>query len=162
MLHLIARLVPAPLHRLGYRVAFRLRKTWLRLSRARIHGCTMIARDGAGRVLLVRHSYGSGLWSFPGGGMNRHEEPLAAVLREFAEELGCTVSDPLYLGTLSEDYHGGRNQSRVFTGLIAGEPRPDMRELVAARFFALDALPEQISRTVAPQLALLDQTLQQR
>ncbi|MEO5706752.1 MAG: NUDIX domain-containing protein [Alteraurantiacibacter sp.] len=149
-------LIPAPLHRLGYRAAHRLRAAWLGLTRQTIHGCTMIARDAEGRVLLVRHSYGTGLWSFPGGGMNRSEEPLAAALREFAEELGCTVSDPRHLGTLDEDYHGARNVAHVFTGLIAGEPRPDMRELVAARFFALDELPPGIARTVAPRLALLN------
>lgn len=153
MLHLI----PAPLHRQGYRLAFRLRKAWLGLTRQTIHGCSMIARDGEGRVLLVRHSYGSGLWAFPGGGLNRGEEPLAAALREFAEELGCMVSEPRQLGTLEEDYHGARNVAHVFTGLIAGEPRPDMRELVDARFFALDALPEQTSRTVATRLAFLQQ-----
>lgn len=157
MLHLIARVLPAPLHRLGYRVAFRLRKAWLGLTGQTIHGCTMIARDAAGRVLLVRHSYGSTHWSFPGGGMNKGEDPLAAALREFTEELGCTVSDPRHLGTLGEAYHGAHNVAHVFTGLIAGEPRPDMRELVDARFFALDDLPPDTSRSVFPRLALLQQ-----
>ncbi len=153
MLHLI----PAPLHRAAYRLAHRVRVRWLRWSGRTIHGCSMIARDDQGRVLLVRHSYGTGLWAFPGGGMNRGEEPLAAALREFTEELGCTVSDPRHLGTLDEDYHGARNVAHVFTGLVAGEPRPDMRELVDAQFFAVDDLPERTSRTVAPRLALLQQ-----
>jgi 8-oxo-dGTP pyrophosphatase MutT (NUDIX family) len=152
VLHLI---LPAPVHRQAYRLAHRLRVRWLRWSARTIHGCSMIARDAAGRVLLVRHSYGTGLWAFPGGGLNRGEEPLAAAVREFAEELRCSVAAPVRLGTLEEDYHGALNVAHVFTGLIAGEPRPDMREIVEARFFALDALPEGLSRTVAPRLALL-------
>lgn len=154
MLHLI---LPAPAHRLAYRLAHRLRTRWLRWSGITIHGCSMIARDDQGRVLLVRHSYGTGLWAFPGGGLNKGEEPLAGAIREFAEELHCGVSDPVHLGTLEEDYHGARNVAHVFGGMIAGEPRPDMREIVEARFFAPDALPDAISRTVAPRLALLQQ-----
>ena len=41
--------------------------------------------------------------------------------------------DPVHLGTLGEDYHGGNNVAYVFTGLIDGKPRPDMREIVEAR-----------------------------
>lgn len=154
MLHLI---LPAPLHRLAYRLAHWLRVRWLRWSGRTIHGASMIARDGAGRVLLVRHSYGSRLWAFPGGGLDRGEDPLAGAVREFAEELGCSVTSPVHLGTLEENFHGAHNVAHVFSGLIAGEPRPDMREIVEARFFAPDDLPQGLSRTVRPRLALLQQ-----
>lgn len=155
--HVLHLILPAAVHRLAYRLAHRVRTRWLRWTGQTIHGCSMIAADGQGRVLLVRHSYGTGLWGFPGGGLSRGEEPLAGALREFAEELRCTVRDPVHLGTLDEDYHGARNVAHVFTGLIEGQPRPDMREIVEARFFAPDDLPERLSRTVAPRLALLQQ-----
>lgn len=151
MLHLI----PAPLHRLLYRLAHWGRARWLRVSRREVHGCSMIARDAAGRVLLVRHSYGAPVWSFPGGGMAKGEDPALAVRREFAEELRSEVTGLTHLGTLDELYHGARNVAHVFTGLIVGEPRPDMREIVEARFFALDALPDGLSRTVAARVTLL-------
>ena len=153
MLHLI---LPPALHRQAYRVAFHVRRHWLRLFVGEIRGCSVIARDGAGRVLLVRHSYGSGLWCFPGGGINRGEEPQAAAHREFAEELGCAISQVQAIGVLEEDYHGTRNVAHVFTGLVAGDPRPDRREIVEARFFARDALPQPIAASVTRRLALLD------
>lgn len=151
MLHLI----PAPLHRALYRIAHRVRRRWQRHLYSEIHGCSVIAHDGEGRVLLVRHSYGAAVWAFPGGGIAPSEDPLAGAMREFSEELGCTISDARYLGMLDEQFHGMRNVAHIFAGLIEGDPRPDMRELVAARFFALDDLPDDCARTVAPRLALL-------
>jgi ADP-ribose pyrophosphatase YjhB (NUDIX family) len=151
MLHLI----PAPLHRLLYRWAHRARKRWLRLRGGTVRGCSIIACDGEGRVLLVRHSYGSGLWSLPGGGLGRSEDPLAGAYREFAEELGCGLVGLRHVATLDETYHGARHEAYVVTGLVDGTPRPDRREIVEARFFALDELPQDKVRVVAERLALL-------
>ena len=47
------------------------------------------AFDGAGRVVLVRHTYSPG-WRLPGGGIKRREAPRAAILRELREEIGLT------------------------------------------------------------------------
>ncbi len=151
MLHLI----PAPVHRALYRLAHQLRRRWLRMVGGEVQGCSIIARDAEGRVLLVRHSYGSQAWSFPGGGMKKGEDVLAAASREFAEELRCGLIDPQHLGTLDEHFHGARNLAHVVTGLADGEPRPDMREVVEARFFALEAMPDGVSRTVAVRLRML-------
>lgn len=151
MLHLI----PPRLHRALYRLAHRARRQWLRLRGGEVHGCAIIARDGQGRVLLVRHSYGSRQWAFPGGGMKKGEDVLVAAAREFAEELRCGLRDPQHLGTLDEEFHGARNLAHVVTGLADGAPRPDMREVVEARFFAVDALPDGTSRSVAVRLRML-------
>src|SRR5690606_8180249 len=61
MLHLI----PAPLHRLLYRIADRLRRQWWKVRRPTRNSVLVIAFDGAGRVLLVRHSYGPPVWALP-------------------------------------------------------------------------------------------------
>jgi 8-oxo-dGTP pyrophosphatase MutT (NUDIX family) len=141
MLHLIARLLPPPLHRLGYRLAHWARKRWWRLSRARFAGCRVLAFDAEGRVLLVRHSYGSGGWMPPGGGLRRGEDPLAAAARELREETGCRLSGAWRLAVAEEAVHGGTNVVHIVAGSAAGTPAPDRREIVAAGFFAPDALP---------------------
>ncbi|MFB0613779.1 NUDIX domain-containing protein [Aurantiacibacter poecillastricola] len=153
MLHLI----PAPLHRALYRLGHGLRRIFLRHFKGEVHGCCVIGRDGEGRVLLVRHSYGPAVWAFPGGGMRKDEDGEAAALRELHEELRCTLAEPVRLGHLEDMYLGSRNRVQVFTGLIQGEPRPDMREVVEARFFALDMLPDNTSRTVRDRVHLLEQ-----
>ena len=151
MLHLI----PAPLHRVLYRIGHGLRRVFLRHLVGEVHGCCIIGRDERGRILLVRHSYGPPVWALPGGGIRKGEDPQAAALRELQEELGCTLAGPVHLGMQSNEFLGSTNHVQVFTGLLAGQPTPDMREVVECRFFALDDLPERRSRTVAYRIAML-------
>ncbi|MEO6387881.1 MAG: NUDIX domain-containing protein [Croceibacterium sp.] len=146
-------LIPAPLHRALYRVADRTRRRWWRIRKPTRSSVIVAAFDNAGRVLLVRHSYGPPLWVLPGGGIDRGEAPLAAAVREFAEELGCALDDvrPLRDATLEDS--GSLDHLHVFLAQIAGVPRPDMREIVAAEFYALDALPSRTGRQAAAWVA---------
>jgi 8-oxo-dGTP pyrophosphatase MutT (NUDIX family) len=141
MLHLI----PASLHRQGYRLAHAIRKRWWRIRKPRTCGCRVLAFDAAGRVLLVRHSYGSGNWMAPGGGLGRGEEPLRAAGRELREETGCGLEGAWQLTLVEEPLHGATNVVHVVAGSASGTPVPDGREVVEARFFAPDALPQPMS-----------------
>lgn len=58
-------------------------------------GLALVRGDGAAREVLLVHPGGpfwakkeEGAWSLPKGLLDRGEEPLAAALREFAEEVG--------------------------------------------------------------------------
>jgi 8-oxo-dGTP diphosphatase len=54
-----------------------------------------VCRDEQGRVLLVRQAPGTaneGAWQLPGGGVDHGEDPLRALVREFGEETGLTIS----------------------------------------------------------------------
>lgn len=135
------RLIPAPLHRAGYVMAHAVRLRWWRITRARLLGCRVLAFDDAGRVLLVRHSYGSRRWMLPGGGLGRRENPLDGARRELAEETGCALHDARLLLTVDEPLYGTVNRVHLVAGWIDGTPRGDGREVVAAALFDPASLP---------------------
>ncbi|GAB4314037.1 MAG: 8-oxo-dGTP diphosphatase MutT [Candidatus Sumerlaeia bacterium] len=59
----------------------------------RIVSAAIIREDG--RYLIAQRPPGDpyeGLWEFPGGKVRIGEDPRAALVRECAEELGCTVT----------------------------------------------------------------------
>lgn len=140
---ILARL-PAPLHRVALRGAHGLRKTWWRVRRPNLEGCRILALDEAGRVLLVRHSYGRPDWMPPGGGLKRGEDPIPASLREFSEELGCALIDARLVDVVQDRLHGAGNKVHIVVGRCLDTPRPDLREITHAAFFAPDALPEDL------------------
>lgn len=112
----------------------------------------MLAFDEAGRLLLIRHSYGSGNWMLPGGGIARGEEPLKAARRELAEETGCSLRGAFVHSVVEEPLYGTTNRVHMIAGMAAGHPRPDGREIIQLGFFARDALPQQLSPAVVNQI----------
>ena len=149
MLHLI----PAPLHRLALRVGHRLRKRWYRVTGRSATGVSVIGIDDAGRILLVRHGYGSGRWALPGGGVGRNEDPHACARREMGEELGCELDDLKLVGQFDDLFYGAPHHNLVFTCRFVGDPAADGREIVEVGWFARDGLPPDVVRFVFDRLA---------
>jgi len=158
MLYLIAEAVlgrcPAPLHRFVLRWAHRVRVIWWRWRKPTLTACRVLAFDEAGRVLLVRHSYGTPRWMPPGGGIKGDEDPLIASAREFREELGCELDQLRLVTVMADRFHGAGNKVFVVAGQCQGQPKADQREIAEAGFFAPDALPEDTVPLVAQQMPL--------
>lgn len=123
------------------------------------HGLTLgvrvIATDGEGRVLLVRHSYAAG-WHLPGGGVDAGESAEQAARRELAEETGAVVDGPLHLhGVFFNPKVGGRDHVVCYRATCTrrnGAWAPNL-EIRAADFFPPDALPDELSPATARRLA---------
>jgi 8-oxo-dGTP pyrophosphatase MutT (NUDIX family) len=118
-------------------------------------GVRGVAIDALGRVLLVKHSYVAG-WHFPGGGVEVGETCESALARELEEEAKIAVDAPTRLHGLFFNIHVSRRDHVavyiVRNFRVLGERAPD-REILAARFFALDALPEDTTRATRARLA---------
>ncbi|MFN3516284.1 MAG: NUDIX domain-containing protein [Novosphingobium sp.] len=138
-------LIPAPLHRAALRLAHAVRRRWWRLAQVQLNGCRIVAFDDAGRILLIRHSYGSGNWMLPGGGIGRREDPLDAAARELVEETGCRLENARLFAVVEEPLYGTVNRVHLVTGRALGTPCGDGREVIELGFFASDSLPAPLS-----------------
>lgn len=134
------RLIPAGLHRLALRVAWRARQRWRRFARPDIRGVGVLVRDEAGRVLLVRHSYGPQGWAVPGGGLGGAEDPAEGARREMQEELSLSLKELRLLDERVETMAGCSHTGYLFHALGEGDPQADGREICEARWFALSDL----------------------
>lgn len=102
---------------------------------------TAVVIEREGRVLMVRRATepGLGLWSLPGGYVDRGEVVEAAAAREVLEETGLEVSIQGLVGLFSEPGHPvilAAYKGRV----VGGEPVPGP-EVTALDFFYTDHLP---------------------
>ena len=152
MLHVIEKLLPAPLHRALLPLAFRIRHRWRRWRKAELAGCCVVISDLAGGVLLLRHSYGPQVWALPGGGIGKGEDPQHAARREVQEELGMKLGKLHDLGTIQEEVSGSLHTAYLFAATCDARPKPDKREVVDARFFPTHSRPEPLGRITRQRL----------
>lgn len=117
-------------------------RAWWRMRRPMTLGVRGIACDEAGRVLLVRHTYAKG-WHFPGGGVERGETAVDALIREMAEEGGVAVKGEPELIGLYSNHAVFPNDHIALYRVREWEPcAPTIDHEIAERgFFAPDALP---------------------
>lgn len=132
------RLLSRVWHRLAGRYQWRL--LWLTQAKFMV-GVAGVVFDGSGQVLLLRHRFWpQGSWGLPGGYAHRREVLSDALARELAEETGYRIDQVMLLEVVS----GYRMRMEVvFTARLAGGRfERDEREVLEARFFDPDALPE--------------------
>lgn len=105
----------------------------------KVAAVTIISRGG--KVLLVRRANqpGYGLWSVPGGYVDRGEVVEEAAVREVQEETGLEVEIDRLLGLYSE---AGRPVIvAAFAGVEQGGELKPGPEALDVGFFSLDNLP---------------------
>ena len=110
---------------------------------------SVLPRDGAGRILLVR-LIDSGNWATIGGAVEPGESPRDGAVREAAEEAGVTVELGAILGVFGGPeyrvtYPNGDESAYVVTvfdaSVVDGVPRPDEDETSEVGWFRPDELP---------------------
>ncbi|MEO9901442.1 MULTISPECIES: NUDIX domain-containing protein [Alphaproteobacteria] len=121
-------------------------------------GVRVLVRNTDGAVLLVRHSYLPG-WYLPGGGVDKGETMATAAARELVEEVGIRCSaPPKLLGIYLNREAFGRDHIGFYEALSWVETADFMQpntEILEARFFALDQLPEDATAATRRRLSEL-------
>lgn len=146
--------LPAPLHRALMPLAHAVRHRWRRWRKTPIAGVSVIVTNIGGDVLLLKHSYGPAVWSLPGGGLARGEDPMDAARREVREELGVELARIVPVGKLEEVLSGSPHTAHIFAAVCDQRPRPDGREVTEARFFPSHSLPEPLGTTTRARIAV--------
>ena len=111
-----------------------------------------LVHDDDGRLLVVRRGRepGRGLWSVPGGRVERGETDVVAVEREVLEETGLHVTVGLRVGTVVRDGLGGdlydiRDYAcsvSVVTSPIAGDDADEVRWVTRSELAELNLVDE--------------------
>lgn len=87
--------------------------------------CALIEIDG--KVLVAQRPLGkhlAGQWEFPGGKIEPHESPTAAVHREIKEELGCTLTITASLPPVTHAYPEATIQLHPFIAKLSPDSSP--------------------------------------
>jgi 8-oxo-dGTP diphosphatase len=106
-----------------------------------IVGVSGVVFDEQKRILLLRHRYWKpGSWGLPGGYVEHQEKLEEALCRELREETGYQMQVHALLRLVS-GYKLRLEASFVGT-LIGGDLHLDRKEVIEARFFAVDELPK--------------------
>lgn len=122
-------------------------RLWWRMRRGMTLGVRGIACDEAGHVLLVRHTYAQG-WHLPGGGVESGETATFAITREMAEEGGVEAAAPPQLIGFYANHANFPNDHIALYRFDAWRPCPPQaaNEIAERGFFALDALPDGVTK----------------
>ncbi|MBB4686065.1 NUDIX hydrolase [Amycolatopsis jiangsuensis] len=100
-----------------------------------------IVVDDLGRLLLIQrgHDPGKGLWSLPGGRVEKGETDAEAVVRELREETGLDVTPHTLIGAVVRGHYAINDyECTVSSGtLTAGDDAADARWVDSAELVAM-------------------------
>ncbi len=119
--------------------------------------------DEEGRILLLEHVFrpDSG-WGIPGGFLARREQPPEGLRRELREEISVEIEDVEFL--FARTLPRPKQVEIYFRARVVGDPTPSSFEIKRAEWFALDELPEELSkdqrRLIQRALALSEKSKQ--
>ena len=126
------------------------------LSRPMTLGARVMLFNQAGEICLIKHGYVAG-WQFPGGGVDSGETIEAAAIRELAEEAGFKPTQPMTLFAVYRNEKASKRDHVLLYICRASEPiagfEIDGREIIDCRFFAPDALPDDVTGSTTRRIA---------
>lgn len=135
---------------------FLLGRLYWFLFRPKTYGVKCVI-EHEGRYLYVRNTYGSGKWTFPGGGVKRGENTKDAIVREVYEEVGISLTDLRHIGKFEHTNDYKRDTVDVFYAEVKTEEcERNKWEISEVRWFDKMETPEDVSAVVPKILDLCE------
>lgn len=129
--------------------------TYFLLRRPMTLGVRAVVLDETGRyVFLVRHTYVNG-WHLPGGGVERGETFMQALIKELHEEGNIKLTGAAQLFGLYKNSHvSNRDHVALYICRSVRQTKAHSAdwEIAEARFFPLDALPDGVTAATKRRL----------
>ena len=128
-------------------ILLKIRRLYWRIVKPKTRGVRAILVNSDGKILLVRHKYGTG-WFLPGGKSRRNEADEIALARELSEELGARDLQKMQkLGEYENKQEGKRDTIVVFMIHNFSLPRTEKKhfEIDQIVFFDPASLPKETS-----------------
>lgn len=108
------------------------------------------------KILMVRLTYYPNTWTFPGGGVNKKENPESAVRRECEEEVGIKLGNPIFIKTLNFRHEYKRDIVYVYKEEISNTNlKIDKKEIAEAHWFNLKNLPQNMGKNALEIIQVL-------
>jgi len=127
--------------RLGYALAAQARLVYWFVFRPNTFGVKCVIQY-EGRWLMIRNSYGKGHWTFPGGAVDRGEDPADAAIREVREEVGIALDSVVSIGSYQSNRQYKHDTVHCFVATVRSDDHQiDNAEVIESGWFRPDALP---------------------
>ena len=118
-----------PMKRLIVRAVYPLFRIYWYLVRPNTYGVKVVVEKN-GKIFLVRHSYQSDYWSFPGGGKKYGETLEETGRREIKEETNLTLDSIEYIGSFQIEEEYKHDHVYVYRASTGGDPKIDGVEII--------------------------------
>lgn len=102
----------------------------------------IVYRDD-GDILLVKNRFSRQEWALPGGGVKHNESYEQAAVREVLEEIGLKIHNLRYLGKANSHESYAKFSVRVFAAHASNCDIKCNFEIMEARWFNMNYLPEE-------------------
>lgn len=104
-------------------------------------------------MLWVRHSFDPSYWTFPGGTIEKDEEPKDTAIREVQEEVGIKLVEVVPIGSFKN--RGDHKKDTVYcfhAEVVTKDLSLNDIELSEAKWFPIDTPPENMGQKNAKRI----------
>lgn len=125
-----------------FKIILPIRRGYWFVFRPKTYGVKTLIQHGD-TFLFIKNAYGKKMWSFPGGGVKRGEDPADAAKREVQEEVNINLPAVSYIGEYTSTRQYKRDIVYCYHAMVNNENfKIYPMEVEDAKWLTLDEVPE--------------------